>query len=108
MTFDNYLGKKMYRQGDVLLKEVESLPSNMRTKKDRIVGEGEATGHAHVITYGAVFETLNNEPKLYVKAYKYTKINHEEHESIQIESGIYEVVRQREYLGKGLEYVCCH
>lgn len=99
---------KMYRQGDVLLKEIETLPLNILPKKDRIVGEGEVAGHTHLIVNGAVFETLDYKTKLYVKANNRTKITHEEHKPIQIDSGVYEVVRQREYLGKGQEWYCCH
>ena len=39
----------LYQQGDVLMREVDSIPEGLEVKEDGILAEGEATGHAHRI-----------------------------------------------------------
>jgi len=101
---NNLLEKEIYRQGDVMLKEIETLPSNLIQIKNCLVAEGEQTGHAHIIDNGAVFEVLNefNLPsKLYVVANDNTKIVHDEHHALSLKEGLYEVIIQKEFLGWG-------
>jgi len=90
---------KIYRQGDVLFKKIESLPKKKRKLDTDIIVKGEATGHAHRIVNGDIFvafiETIG--PVNFLKVKKDAKIVHEEHETIELEPGIYEVTRQREY-----------
>ncbi len=95
-------GPKIYRQGDILFKKIEKLPNQLKEKSDNVVAEGEETGHAHVLVNGALFELLNSE-NLYIKSEKSTRIIHDEHLPIKLESGNYHVIRQREYLGPGLQ-----
>jgi hypothetical protein len=93
---------KIYRQGDILFKKIEKFPNKLKEKPDKVVAEGEATGHAHVLVNGALFELLTSE-NLYIKSEQNTRIIHEEHLPIKLESGNYQVIRQREYLGPGLK-----
>ena len=90
---------KIYRQGDVLFKKIESLPKKNRKLDTDIIVKGEATGHAHRIVNGDIFvswiEAMG--PINFLKAGKHAKIVHEEHETIELEPGIYEVTRQKEY-----------
>jgi len=90
---------KIYRQGDVLFKKIESLPKKKRKLDTDIIVRGEATGHAHCLVNGdiyvAVIEAIG--PINFIKAKKGAKIVHEEHDTIELEPGIYEVTRQREY-----------
>jgi hypothetical protein len=88
---------KLYRQGDVLFKKVDGLPKKKRKLDTDIIVRGEATGHAHRIQNGSLFSSWDRGPHQFIKAYKDTKIVHEEHETIELEPGIYEVIRQREY-----------
>ncbi|MFX0002856.1 MAG: hypothetical protein ACFE9C_14310 [Candidatus Hodarchaeota archaeon] len=96
------LRPKIYRQGDILFKKIQNLPTQLKEKPDKVVAEGEETGHAHILVNGAVFELINSET-LYIKSGQNTRIIHEEHLPIKLESGNYQVIRQREYLGPGLE-----
>jgi hypothetical protein len=96
--------KTIYRQGDILFKKIKHLPSEISIKDDMVIAEGEATGHAHVLVNGAVFELLNSDSKLYIKSNENTKIIHNEHLPIKLETGAYEVIRQREYLGSGIKH----
>jgi len=93
---------KIYRQGDILFKKIERLPNNLNEKTDKVVAEGEETGHAHILLDGALFELINSE-SLFIKSDQTTRIIHDEHLPIKLESGNYQVIRQREYLGPGVE-----
>ncbi|MFX1388953.1 MAG: hypothetical protein ACFE9Z_02690 [Promethearchaeota archaeon] len=99
-SHDYQLHAKIYRQGDILFKKIDNLPTQLKEKSDNIVAEGEETGHSHQLVNGALFELINSD-SLYIKSEKNTKIIHQEHLPIKLEPGNYEVIRQREYLGSG-------
>lgn len=100
---------QMFRQGDVLLVRVKQLPKHVKeiTEKGRIVlAYGEVTGHAHAI-YPEVIEK-DKPPELKAKLWdagaerflqvmEKTALRHEEHTAIDLDKGVYRVVRQREY-----------
>ncbi len=46
---------KIYRQGDVLFKKIESLPKKKRKLDTDVIVKGEATGCAHRIVNGDIF-----------------------------------------------------
>lgn len=90
----------MIRQGDVLLRKIEKLPNKAFPIDSKVILEGEVTGHAHRIDHGQLFEFQNPwepEPAIFVKAELGTTLVHEEHGPIELEPGIYEFIRQREY-----------
>jgi hypothetical protein len=92
---------KMYRQGDVLFKEVKSVPVDGKVRRSGHILEGEATGHIHrvdqkqlgdadVLDCGAgLFMTVTAEGGV--------SIVHEDHNTLVLPPGSYEIVRQREY-----------
>lgn len=100
---------KMYRQGDVLVVHIDSIPegAQLEESKDRIVlAHGEVTGHAHVID---AHEAQSFRTKAPVKVYDFQAerflrvqvnalLKHEEHDTIRLPPGDYAVMRQREYL----------
>jgi len=88
---------KMYRQGDVLLKKIETIPKGVKPKEDDIILKGEATGHAHRIVNGTIYTGLSGTGEMYIEAEVGASVVHEEHNTIPIEAGFYEVIRQREY-----------
>jgi hypothetical protein len=102
----------MYRQGDVLIVPVQSLPENLepigREGGRVVLAHGEATGHAHAITaegaalfrdpeLAAIFMTVSGEMPV--------ALEHEEHSTISIPPGSYRVIRQREYTPEEIRYV---
>jgi hypothetical protein len=95
----------IYRQGDVLIRRVDSLPKGARdvTRQGRIVlALGEATGHAHAIAEGAAREFTFADATETVRRFlsvvsDKAEVRHEEHASIPLPSGIYEIILQREY-----------
>lgn len=95
---------RMFRQGDVLVVGVDSLParvSPVAREEGRIVlAHGEVTGHAHAIWSERVAffrEDGSGRGFIQVSGGEPVALTHEEHHTISLDPGTYEVVRQREY-----------
>lgn len=106
---------QIYRQGDVLIVATTKKPSQQAkriTDKGRtILAYGEVTGHAHeVIAATAIdrdpvpsqqlFEEPDGSRLLVLR--RDTELRHEEHRTIPLPAGTYEVIRQREYVAADL------
>src|SRR5438105_1859676 len=94
----------MFRQGDVLIIPIASLPKQLEDVKREngrvVLAHGEATGHAHAIKDKRA--ALFRDPKLaaifmHISGDAPVALEHDEHETIQIPPGDYQVIRQREY-----------
>jgi len=99
------------RQGDVLLVPVASVPGepasvvSARRAERHVLAEGEATGHAHVVSgpgLGLVEWELPRrwmarERRRYLVVEGEATLAHEEHLPLVVPAGVYEVRRQREY-----------
>jgi hypothetical protein len=92
--------RKIYRQGDVLIQQIEKLPQgcNLVEWEDRVIlAYGEVTGHAHAIsTNYAKMYTWEGDRLLEIKPG--AKLVHEEHGTIMLPEGFYKVIQQREYV----------
>lgn len=90
----------LYRQGDVMLRRVDALPGDFKadgvTKTNLMVAEGEVTGHSHVLE-GEVKEFMDELERRFVELSAETPLTHQEHSTIAVPPGLYEIVRQREY-----------
>ena len=86
----------MYRQGDVLLKQVTELPEGTRNINTTTIALGEATGHHHTFRNGQV-QVLEANAILFAVVAEPSQLTHQEHDTITVPPGTYEVVRQREY-----------
>ncbi len=96
----------MYRQGDVLVVPITSIPrgatEEMLEKDCIVLAHGEATGHAHVIRdHSARMFCTPGQPKTkairFLRLVRSVELIHEEHDTVTIPPGDYEVIRQREY-----------
>lgn len=94
------------RQGDVLIIATDRIPAQTRpVARDHgriVLAYGEVTGHAHAITDPAatLLELPDTEIStrfLQVLADGGVDLHHEEHATITLPPGTYEVRRQREY-----------
>lgn len=92
----------LYRHGDLLIKKVEKLEDNLEVVEN-ILAQGKATGHSHKITGAKVYQ--DKKGNRFIKVAKKATLTHEEHAEIQIEKGIYAIIRQREYTPEGLRQV---
>jgi hypothetical protein len=92
-----------HRQGDVLFTKIAELPEETLVQRTgHIIVEGEATGHAHRLTVGVILEGRTG---IYLKTDQPTEVVHEEHHTIQLEPGYWQVLRQREYHPEGIRQV---
>lgn len=90
---------KIYRQGDVVIKEVTEIPKRMTKVKNGVILKGESTGHTHRLIGGDV---LTGKDLMYLLVTKKGQIVHEEHNTIDLPKGKYMIIRQREYLSKDM------
>lgn len=91
---------KIYRQGDVLFKERACRPAGKPVvRKNGEILEGEATGHIHRVSPNclATAEVYEIDGQLFLSSEEGISIVHEEHHTLQLPPGNYEIVRQREY-----------
>lgn len=105
-----------YRQGDVFLNKIEKLPE-LETKEIYSVGGqseaghiilafGEVTGHKHAIhSKNAILFKAKHENKFFLMVMKPVDLIHEEHSTITLPVGNYEVIKQREYAPGKIKWV---
>lgn len=99
---------EQYRQGDVFIVRVDKLPKTAKAQEkteNRVVLEyGEVTGHAHAVSADEATMFLDG-TRRYLEVCLATTLRHEEHAPIELEQGVYEIRRQREYHPEELRYV---
>jgi hypothetical protein len=98
-----------YRQGDVLLVAVDAIPGTAvpvpRNDGEIVLAYGEATGHRHAIA-GPQAELLmlpageddEVERRFLRIVGAQARLLHEEHDPVTLPPGLYQVIRQREYV----------
>lgn len=95
----------MYRQGDVLLIQVSTIPDDAlpcSVSGDVILAYGEATGHAHRLALETVKPFAKGgiwspTAERFIRAAEGATLTHEEHGAITLAPGNYRVIQQREY-----------
>ena len=95
------MNKRMHRQGDMLLTAIDHLPEELTIRPDNVIVMGEATGHAHRLQEGHVWEDAQG--NLFLEAPVPTQVVHQEHHPIALDAGCYQVTRQREYVPRTLD-----
>lgn len=116
MTAQNIITMKnksiIYRQGDVLIRRVESLPVN-RKKRSRengrvILAHGEVTGHHHSLAdeHVDLFETAAEAGVTYLEVRDaVAALTHQEHSTIELPPGRYRVSIQKQYTPAAIQRV---
>jgi len=96
--------KNQFRQGDVLIDPVSSVPEAalpLPAENGRnILADGEVTGHSHALpAESGSLLTLDptNEMEKFLVQEKADTLTHEEHEDLTIPDNTYRVSRQRGY-----------
>ncbi len=91
----------MYRQGDLLIVRDQARNDLTHDKlvANGIVELGEATGHAHVLEGGEVFDF--GWGGKWLRSDGESKLVHDEHETITLPEGEYRVIRQRQHEDAG-------
>jgi hypothetical protein len=89
---------KIWRQGDVLIKQVGSLPKTTQKRENGILAYGEVTGHCHQVDNKVAAEVLEVENGLYLRVGEEgVRIIHDEHSPITLPPGNFEITIQRSY-----------
>lgn len=107
------MNRKQYRQGDVWIREViekgqsiagkitglaSSIKPIARDKGRVVLAYGEVTGHAHaIVDKTAEFFQCDDGRRILLVKDDETKLSHEEHGTVTIPKGEYEIIQQREY-----------
>lgn len=100
--------KKQFRQGDVLIEAIESIPTKANKVTSKMLAKGEHSNHGHMIC-GDV-EVLEKDGNLFIDVQdatlKHLLINSfqsgtetwtQEHTEIKLPAGKYKVIQQVEY-----------
>ena len=93
---------KIYRHGDLLIRQVKEISGYARPISTNIIAEGEVTGHNHKL-YGShqVYGTNPKNPRIieptYFQAKEEISLKHQEHATLKIKKGNYVIMHEREY-----------
>ena len=93
---------KLYRHGDLLIKQIDHIPLIAKPLSTSIIAEGEITGHNHKL-YGShqVYGTNPKNPRIieptYFQAKEEISLKHQEHDTLKISKGNYVILHEREY-----------
>ena len=87
-----------YRHGDVFLREAVMPVTAVEAVRDGdvVLAYGEVTGHAHRIKERTVRMWSAGDQR-YITVEKPSDLMHEEHGTITLPPGSYEIIQQREY-----------
>lgn len=103
----------MYRQGDILVIAVDSIPADVQARKlegGRItLAYGEVTGHSHQVAVKDMpavkwFVSVKDDMQ-YLESAAPFRIEHQEHGALELPAGAYAVIRQVEYTPSQLRRV---
>lgn len=102
----------MFRQGDILIIAVDTIPTEaqpLKLESGRItLAYGEVTGHSHQVAVKDIpavkwFGVADD--MQYLQAAAPFRIEHQEHGALELPSGAYAVIRQVEYTPEELRRV---
>jgi hypothetical protein len=101
--------KTTYRQGDVLFVKIEKAGNPTKMRRNGHIMEGKVTGHIHRVADADLekCELFDSTEKLFlnVSADSGVSIIHEDHATLELPAGQYEVIRQREYSPEAIRNV---
>ena len=87
---------RIFRNGDLLIKELDAFPKGLKKINSNVLAFGEVTGHRHELI-GSCQVMENKEGKKFFKVDEEAELIHQEHKPIKIEAGVFEVLIEREY-----------
>jgi|SRR6516162_3611431 hypothetical protein len=96
----------MWRQGDVFIAPISSIPKGAKLRPGGVLVEGEMTGHSHRVADLRTAEVLETTDNLFLRVLgDTTTIIHQEHGSITLPRGSYRIWGQREYSPEAIRRV---
>jgi len=91
------MNKPYYQQGDCLIKRIDSIPAEAKESNKTVLVEGEHTGHAHRLARNASAVIMILGAAQYLRVYRDTPVEHEEHDTQIIPPGDYEIDQVKEF-----------
>ena|SRR5437868_715814 len=96
----------MWRQGDVFITPVRSIPAGAKRRPGVVLVEGELTGHSHRVADPHTGELHEAGGELFLRVLTdAATIVHQEHGPITLPRGAYRVWGQREYSPEAIRRV---
>ena len=96
-------------QGDVYICQIKEIPAVAKPVESKgriILAEGEVTGHVHAIHRGAVMFRADEGIGTYLQVNDGgASVIHEEHATIVLPPGLYEITIQSQYEPEAIRYV---
>lgn len=83
-------------QGDVIIKKIDHIPNGAKKENNLILAHGE-NGHCHQILERQKAQLFKNDNFLYLKVDAPVGLIHEEHKTITLLPGNYEIDKVKEY-----------
>lgn len=88
----------LWRQGDIYIESVRCIPAGAVQRQSTVLVDGEMTGHRHRIRDYRSANIFEAHGDIFVDVVTdLAEIVHEEHDTIELNRGVYRVWRQREY-----------
>lgn len=101
-----------WRQGDLIIKQEEKLPDNLKLKDNTKLLSGSGISNEHVLENGRVYEKIDGQLQGYFVIEKKTKVLHKtkegkdaEHKPLTLRAGTYSFYRQKTFLPQSYELV---
>ncbi|MGA2228894.1 MAG: hypothetical protein ABSH41_31035, partial [Syntrophobacteraceae bacterium] len=90
---------RLYRHGDLLIRQIRRLPAGLRVLPSMVLAMGEETGHGHELhpVNGAMLQVYDNRMGLKYFKTDQALLTHQEHDTLLIDKGFYSVKREHEY-----------
>jgi hypothetical protein len=88
----------LFRQGDVFIQDIPTLPEGGEPLIEPVLAYGEVTGHRHIIEDPAKVMLWRVAGILFLQVFEPTRVVHDEHQPIALPAGTYKVWQQREYV----------
>ena len=97
--------RMMYRHGDLLITKINAIPEDTVQINDKIIAEGEISGHKHKIFGSAqvhirpsfIDRPINENSEVWFNAFDEIKLGHEEHKTLEIPKGVYKVTKEQQF-----------
>jgi len=89
--------RKLFQQGDVLVYKVDELPKNLNKAQNKVLAEGEVTGHCHQIIDDNTDVFVDDNGNIFLETKADSVLKHDTHHPITLPPGKYEVKIVREY-----------
>ena len=93
------------RQGDILFIRLDKAPAKSIPLPSGIIAQGTATGHTHALRKSDRTKLVRSGELLYVVARSIAHIDHQEHGTVDLGPGTWEIRRQREETPEGFRQV---